>query len=70
MKTRCYQPAISRPVVAALYHEAQRHRIPMTRLVDRLLEESLRGTPGWTRASHDWPELVAPHPIDKDRPIR
>jgi hypothetical protein len=41
-----YVPVISRPVVAALFHEAKRHRIPMTKLVDRLLEESLRGTPG------------------------
>lgn len=70
MMTRHYVPAISRPVVAALYHEARRRRIPMTRLVDRLLRESLRDTPGWTRASHDWPELTAPPPIDKDRRIR
>jgi hypothetical protein len=47
-----YVPVISRPVVAALYHEARRHRIPMTRLVDRLLRDSLMGTPGWRQASH------------------
>lgn len=57
-----YVPVISRPVVAALFYEAKRHRIPMTKLVDRLLEESLRGTPGWTQASLDWPELTAPSP--------
>ncbi|MCB1128012.1 MAG: hypothetical protein KDM81_16080 [Verrucomicrobiae bacterium] len=66
-RTRHYVPAISRPVVAALYHEARRHRIPMTRLVDRLLTDSLLGTPGWRRASRDWPELVG-HPC-KDQPI-
>jgi hypothetical protein len=54
-----YVPVISRPVVAVLFHEARRHRIPMTRLVDRLLSESLRGTPGWQKASLDWPELEA-----------
>jgi hypothetical protein len=54
-----YVPAISRPVVAVLFHEARHHRIPMTRLVDRLLSKSLRGTPGWQKASQDWPELEA-----------
>ena len=62
---RHYVPAISRPVVAALYHEAKRHRIPMTRLLNRLLKDSLHGTPGWRRASRDWPELAAP--TDRDR---
>ncbi|MCB1204771.1 MAG: hypothetical protein KDN18_10975 [Verrucomicrobiae bacterium] len=60
-----YVPVISRPVVAALFHEARRHRIPMTRLVDRLLSESLQGTPGWTLASRDWPELSDPRRRDR-----
>ena len=55
-----YVPAISRPVVAALFHEAKRRHLPMTRLVDRLLRECLHGTPGWETATHDWPELAAP----------
>lgn len=63
-----YVPTISRPVVAALFHEAKRHRIPMTRLVDRLLRESLSDSPGWQRASQDWPELVAPS--RPDQPLR
>lgn len=54
-----YVPVISRPVVAALFHEARRRRIPMTRLVDKLLTEALMGTPGWSEASRDWPELTA-----------
>lgn len=62
---RHYVPAISRPVVAALYHEAKRHRIPMTRLVDRLLKDSLSDTPGWIRAANDWPELTAPNRQDQ-----
>ena len=63
-----YVPTISRPVVAALFHEAKRHRIPMTRLVDRLLKESLSDSPGWQRASQDWPELAAPP--RQDQPLR
>jgi hypothetical protein len=56
-RIRCYQPAISRALVAALYHEAKVRRVPMTRLIDRLLRESLRGSCGWRLASRDWPEL-------------
>jgi hypothetical protein len=64
---RHYVPTISRPVVAALFHEAKRRRIPMTRLVDRLLKESLCDSPGWQRASQDWPELAAPPRQDQPR---
>jgi len=56
-KATCYQPVISRALIAALFHEAKRRRLPMTRLVDRLLWECLHGTPGWETAAHDWPEL-------------
>lgn len=62
MKTRCYQPVISRPLIAVLYHEARQRRMPMTQLIDSLLAESLADSPGWKRASRDWPELTAPHP--------
>ncbi len=54
---RHYVPAISRPLVAAIYHEARRLRIPMTKLMDRLLRESLKDTPGWSIALNEWPEL-------------
>lgn len=59
----CYQPVISRALIAALFHEAKRRRLPMTRLVDGLLRECLHGTPGWETAAHDWPELnsALPH---------
>ena len=43
-------PAISLPVVKALYHEAKRRGVPMTRLADQLLTGVLKGTPGWHMA--------------------
>lgn len=64
-RTRHYVPSISRPVVAALYHEAKRRRIPMTKLVNLLLTESLNGSPGWVTASQDWPELAGQHRQDR-----
>jgi hypothetical protein len=56
-KATYYQPVISRALIAALFHEAKRRRLPMTRLVDGLLRECLHGTPGWETAVHEWPEL-------------
>lgn len=69
MKSRCYQPVISRPLIAVLYYEARQRRMPMTELVDCLLAESLADSPGWHRASRDWPELAALHnkPSQPDR---
>lgn len=61
MKTRCYQPVISRPLIAVLYHEARKRRMPMTQLINSLLTESLTDSQGWQRASRDWPELTAQH---------
>ena len=40
-------PHISRFLVAVLYHEGRRRGLPMTKLVDQLLSDSLRDTPGW-----------------------
>lgn len=62
MKKRCYQPAISRPLIAVLYHEARRRSVPMTRLINQLLTESLGDTSSWKRAARDWPELAALKP--------
>ena len=50
MRPRHYVPAISLPVVKALYHEARRRHMPMTRLADDLLTGVLKGTPGWRMA--------------------
>gem|GEM_PF-1088468 len=56
-KATCYQPVVSRALISALFHEAKRRRLPMTRLMDSLLRECLHGTPGWETAAHEWPEL-------------
>jgi len=64
---RPYVPAVARSLVSALYHEARHRGIPMTRLLDRLLRDALRGTPGWRKAQQDWPELTAQPNTDRDR---
>lgn len=53
-----YVPAISRPLVAALYHEAKARKQPMTKLTDELLTSALIHTAGYKRAAKDWPELA------------
>lgn len=60
MKRSYYVPRISRPIIAALFHQAKHDRTNMVRLVNQLLTDALSGTPGWQRASEDWPELEAP----------
>jgi hypothetical protein len=68
-KATCYQPVISRALIAALFHEAKRRRLPMTRLVDCLLRDCLQGTPGWETAAHEWPELNSTLPRSKREEI-
>lgn len=46
-----YTPALTRFTVSLLYHEARHRGIPMTRLADDLLRESLKGSPGWEQAT-------------------
>lgn len=46
-----YTPALTRFTVSLLYHEARHRGIPMTRLADTLLRESLKGSPGWAQAT-------------------
>ena len=46
-----YSPVISRFLVSVLYHEAKRRQIPMTRLADEILKQSLLNSPGWHIAS-------------------
>ena len=50
-----YQPVISRFLVCALYHEGKRRAVPMTRLIDELLEAALANTPGWEKAADQFP---------------
>ena len=48
-----YSPAIDPFLVSALYHEARRRGVPMTKLADELLKGSLEGTEGWKLAQTD-----------------
>lgn len=59
---RYYVPPISRFLVSALYHEGRHRRMPMTRLVDQLLTDALRDTPGWQLAEEAHRESAAFHP--------
>ena len=49
-QARYYSPQISRFLVSVLYHEAQRRKIPMTRLTDELLRQQLSGSESWEKA--------------------
>ncbi len=46
-----YSPQISRFLVSVIYHEAKHQKIPMTKLVDLLLRQSLQGSAGWITAT-------------------
>ena len=59
---RHYQPAISRALICALYHEGKHRRQPMTKLVEQLLVETLSGTTGWQKAMEQYPDEM-PHLI-------
>jgi len=37
----CYVPTIRRDLIAALYHERIRRGIPMTRLINEIIERAL-----------------------------
>ena len=43
MPRSLYSPKLSDDVVRALFREGQRRRIPMTRLADELLRQSISG---------------------------
>jgi hypothetical protein len=50
MPQKHYTPPLSRFIVCALYHEAKQRKIPMTRLVNNLVEAGLRDSVGWKEA--------------------
>lgn len=50
-KPRHYSPLICRFLVSVLYYEAKHQKIPMTKLVDILLRQSLQGSTGWITAT-------------------
>jgi len=45
-----YQPQIRRELVRVLYHERVRRKIPMTRLLENILTDALKGTESWRLA--------------------
>ena len=49
-RPRHYVPAIGRFLVKVVHHEARNRGVPMTRLVDSLLSEALRGSEAWRLA--------------------
>jgi len=58
MRRNLYSPRLSDDVVRPLYLEAQRLRIPMTRLADLLIREALAKIPSVASC----PELARPAP--------
>ena len=50
-RPRHYSPQLSRFLVSVLYHQAKHLKIPMTKLTDELLQNALRGSPGWIQAT-------------------
>ena len=65
MRATHYLPAIPRPLLSALYHEAKQRHVPMTRLLAEILKDSLKESEGWQRALQDWPELKEAGKNDK-----
>ncbi len=59
-RPRHYQPAISRALTCALYHEGKRRQLPMTKLIEQLLTQSLAGSPGWQQATQQYPREMPP----------
>ena len=57
-----YSPQLNRFLVSALYHEARRRKVPMTRLANRLLESALAGSKGWQEAQQAMGLAEAPVP--------
>jgi post-segregation antitoxin (ccd killing protein) len=60
-RPRHYVPAIGRFLVKVIHHEAKSRGVPMTRVVDRLLGDALRGTEAWRTAEAETAaELAGP----------
>jgi hypothetical protein len=49
-KATHYTPPLSRFNVCALYHDAKKRGIPMTRLVNHLVEAGLKESASWKEA--------------------
>ncbi|MEC5129494.1 hypothetical protein VSU19_22225 [Verrucomicrobiales bacterium BCK34] len=60
-RSKVYNPVVAPPLICALYHEAKRRRMPMTKLIEEVLVRALSGTPGWVAASEQYPrEMPSP----------
>jgi len=51
---------MDRFLVKVLFHEARRRQMPMTRLLDLLLRDTLRGSIGWHLAELELPDTPEP----------
>lgn len=67
-RARWYSPQLNRFLVSALYHEARRRKVPMTRLANRLLESALAGSKGWQEAEQAMRLAEAPAPYRTGSP--
>jgi len=52
-RAKHYVPEVSRRLVKVLYFEGKRRKMPMTRLIDELLTDALKATPGWKIAESE-----------------
>jgi hypothetical protein len=57
MPQKHYTPPLSRFNVCALFHEAKQRGIPMTRLVNDLVETGLKESLGWKQAQKQMSEM-------------
>ena len=65
-QSRHYVPRISRFLVSVLYHEAKKQRMPMTKLTEHLLAQSLRGSASWAKAESSLiQEKTATYPVKR-----
>jgi hypothetical protein len=61
-----YSPQLSRFLVSVLYHEAKARKIPMTKLTDDLLRQSLVDSEGWRQA--EWLRAAESPPTSYSAP--
>ncbi len=60
-----YVPRISRFLVCVLFHERKRRNVPMTQLLDELLTDALKTTPGWEVARNQLSESSVSKDMDR-----
>jgi len=66
-RAKHYVPKISRFLVCVLFHERKRRNVSMTRLVDELLTDALKSTPGWDVARNQLSEPSAEEDNDRQK---